>query len=102
MKNTIKAITLAMVLTFGATFANAGLLVSDRSISTGTTCSDTTREGVIVAGRDGLLVSDRNAAIFTGIKSLLQSLTGVIVAGRDTRTEPCNTNGRKGGLLVSD
>jgi hypothetical protein len=45
MKKTLTAITLATTLAFGATFANAGILVSDGPSTT--TCE---KDGIIIEG----------------------------------------------------
>ncbi len=52
MKKTLATITLAIVMTFGATFANAGILISDAPAP----AASTDREGIIVFGRDGIIV----------------------------------------------
>ena len=67
MKKTIATITLALVMTFGATFANAGIIISD---SPAPAASDTGRDGIIVFGRDGIIVF-----------GFAVSSTGIIVAG---------------------
>lgn len=66
MKKTITAITLAMLLSLGTTFANAeGILVADRSANQ-CTSSDSLKDGIIVLGRSilefaGILVADAAA-----------------------------------------
>jgi len=66
MKKTITAITLAMILSLGTTFANAeGILVADRSVET-CTSTDTVKDGIIYLGRSileftGILVADLSA-----------------------------------------
>lgn len=100
MKKTITTITLAMVLTFGSTFANAGILVSDRSgilVSdrNGSTKTDCTKEGILVSDRSGILVSDRYSAV---VAAVIRALEGIIV-GDKSKGSPCTT---KDGILVSD
>ncbi len=104
MKNTLKAITLAAVLTFGATFANAGLLVSDRPSQTGdTTCNntDTSVTGIIIGGVTGIIIGGIAGIIIGGDP-------GIIIGGRSE--QPCQNNTfhspdrsqSSNGLLVSD
>jgi len=93
MKNTITAATLAIVLTFGATLANAeGIIIGSRS------------EGIIIGSRAenakctpketyGILVSDR--PILSGV---LTALAGIIIGSRSTG-ETCK---ERNGILVSD
>lgn len=78
MKNTITTITLAIVMTFGATFANGGIMVSDRN---GTPSCDSQKDGIIVAGREGIIVAGRDGIIVAGIVFLSNVLSGV---GSDT------------------
>ncbi len=67
MKKALTTITLAIVLMFGATFANAdtGIIVVGKAAST------TTDTGIIVVGKDGIIVVGK--AIF--------SILGIIVVG---------------------
>lgn len=79
MKKTITAITLAMLLSLGTTFANAeGILVADRTTTTCTT-TDTLKDGIIILGRSileftGILVADLSAPCADG------SRDGILVA----------------------
>ena len=52
MKKTLTAITLAVILMFGATFANAGILVSDAPTATSTS---TDKSGIIIF-KDGIII----------------------------------------------
>ena len=80
MKKTITAMTLAMILTFGTTFAKAdGILVADRSAET-CTSTDSVKDGIIYVGR-----------------SILE-FAGILVA---ERTAPCSDSSRD-GILISD
>ncbi len=45
MKKTILTITLAMIMTFGATFANAGIIIGDKSTEP---CANTETDGIII------------------------------------------------------
>ncbi|MEJ7624365.1 MAG: hypothetical protein WKF34_10275 [Pyrinomonadaceae bacterium] len=88
MKNTIKAITFALVLTFTATFAsaNGGIIVSDRAANG---CVEK-KDGIIVVGRaEGIIV--------VGIARLIDAL-GIIVS--DKAQGPCVE--KKDGIIVSD
>lgn len=83
MKNTITAITLAIVLTLSSTFAFAGILVGDAP-TPAPTCTETTK--------DGILISDAPGVIIFGATGVI--IFGVIIFGAPT---PC-TN----GILISD
>lgn len=94
MKKTITTIAMAMVFTFGATFANAGILVGDRS-ATPTTCSE--KDGILVGDRGGILVGDRSAAgILVG--DFVSFITGILVGDRT----PAQCSSDKDGILVGD
>jgi hypothetical protein len=81
MKKTITAITLAMLLSLGTTFANAeGILVADRSAAT-CTSTDSVKDGIIYLGR-----------------SILE-FTGILVADLST---PCSDGSKDDGILVAD
>ena len=69
MKKTIGTITLAVVMTFGATFANAGILVADRAARPCEEATATTgKKGIIVFGRSiGIIVFGAAAYMNTGI-----------------------------------
>ena len=83
LKNTLAALALFVMLVFGTTSANAGLLMSDRSAPAqeGTPCASSEATdiltqatgiilagftGIILHGRDGLLKSDRNTTTCDG------------------------------------
>ena len=87
MKKTIATITLAAIMTFGSTFANAGIIVAGRTADNGCTTTQN-KDGIIVAGLTGIIVA---------------GLTGIIVAGlADTDTTPCTTNSfAKDGIIVA-
>ncbi len=71
MKNTITTLTLAMTLAFGATFANAGILVSD---GPATGSCDSSSNGIIIEG------------LITGI---IIEAAGIII---ETSGTPCTTS----------
>ena len=71
MKKTLTAITLAIVLMFGATFANAGIIVGDKPSTD--TCNST--KGIIIL-RDGIIILAATA------------ITGIIVG--DQPTDQCS------------
>ena len=87
MKNTIKAITLTVILAFGSTFAMGGIILGGKS-ETG--CQVDENTGIILGGR--ALIGD-----------LLEAIGGIILGGRaekeTTKFDPCT---EKGGILVSD
>ena len=80
MKKTIATITLAATMMFTATFANAGILVSDRSVP----CQNT---------KTGILVSDRTIEGF--VKNIVDLIAGILVSDKSS----C---GQAQGILVSD
>lgn len=98
LKNTVAAAALMAVLGMGTVSANAGLLISDRSSGCGSVKSGgllnqlagiviggaPLLDGIIIVGRDGLMVSDKAAPC--GGET---SKDGIIIVGRD-------------GLMVSD
>ena len=80
MKNTITAITLAMVLTLSSTFAFAGILVGDAP-TPAPTCTETKKDGILIS--DGIIVLGNVAGI---IVLGAQAVAGIIVIGAPT---PC-------------
>ena len=91
MKKTLTTISMAIVLLLGATFANAGIIVSDKATSS---CS---RDGIIVSDRAGIIVSDRAGIIVSDIAGIIVSdIFGIIVS--DVKGgDPC-----RNGIIVSD
>ena len=80
MKKTITAITLAMLLSLGTTFANAeGILVADRSAGT-CTSTDTAKDGIIIF-------------------NLVDFITSIFTA--EDRSAGC-TDSSRDGILVAD
>jgi hypothetical protein len=92
MKKAITTIALAAVLTFTATFANAGIIVAgvkDDGTAKTDPCTQTEKKydsGIIVAGLDGIIVAGFDGIIVAGF-------TGIIVAGfgdtKDDTTVNC-------------
>jgi hypothetical protein len=86
MKNTITAITLAAVFTFGATFANAGIILTDRAESS---CSQTEK---------GVVITD-----FVGV---FRTILGIILTDRaETNTCKESTVGAtrdRNGIILTD
>lgn len=83
MKKTLTALTLAAVMAFGTTFANAGIIVAgltDTDPNTGDPCVEKVDNGIIVAGF-GIIVA---------------GFTGIIVAGAADDTTPTNC-----GIIVA-
>ncbi|MFN0279226.1 MAG: hypothetical protein ACKVRN_11565 [Pyrinomonadaceae bacterium] len=89
MKKTITTIAMAMVFTFGATFANAGILVGDRG-TTQTTCTTSEKDGILVGDRSaiGILVGD-----------IIGFIDGILVGDR---TAPAQCSSDRDGILVGD
>ncbi|MEO6654501.1 MAG: hypothetical protein ABIO36_00310 [Pyrinomonadaceae bacterium] len=82
MKNTITAFAMTIVLMMGATFANAGIIISDGSES-----ACTSRDGIIISDIAGIIISD-----------IAEAVMGIIISdGKESG--PCkNTN----GIIISD
>jgi hypothetical protein len=74
MKKTFVAFTLALVTVFGATFAQAGILISDNR------CTETQNTGI--------LISD-----FTSVSGAVDTIGGIIVG---------DYTGCRTGILISD
>ena len=96
MKKTLTTVTLALVLSFGATIANAGILVADRSIRQ-TTCSETASQD-----KGGKFVFGRNTGIIVFGAAITYLNTGIIVFGaKDTScTEPEPQSLGSTGIIV--
>lgn len=76
----MKAIAMAVVLTFTATAANAGIIVSDRAgiIVSDKAAGCTSREGIIVSDRAGIIVSDRAGLIIAGIAAAVTAIADLV------------------------
>ena len=85
MKNTMKAIALALVLSFTATIANAkdGIIISDRGVVKGCDVKEQAT-GIIVVGMPGIIVVGR-------------AILGIIVSDKADRSCTQET-----GIIVSD
>ena len=94
MKKTITTIAMAMVFTFGATFANAGILVGDRTAPQ-TTCSE--KDGILVGDRGGILVGDRTGIL---VGDIVSYVVGILVGDLSSTSTPCTQ--QKDGILVGD
>ena len=79
MKKTITTITLAMVMAFGATFANAGIIIGDRSANP----CDTQKDGIIIGD------------MFTQV---IGQIYGIII-GDAPKTSPCTATD---GIIIGD
>ena len=86
VRNMIAAATMSAILLFGATFANAGIIIAGLADTPKTEdpCSTTTKTtkdesadlgGIIIAGLTGIIVTD---------------YTGIIIAGAKVESEPVN------------
>lgn len=87
MKKTLTATTLAIVLMFGATFANAGIIVGDRATN------DTCKDGIIVGDRAGIIVGDSPV-----INGIITAITGIIIGGK-ADPAPCTSVSRNGIII---
>src|SRR5213592_1269193 len=92
MNRTLTTITLALVLTFGATIANAGIIVGDKAQGS---CG---KNGIIVgdAPIGGIIVGDLVAPGII-ISDLVSGIAGIIVSDRKGGSTPC-----KNGIIVGD
>jgi hypothetical protein len=113
MKKTITTATLAITILFGATFANAGILVTDRTNNaTGILVTDRTNSagGILVTDRTNQLCSTQKGIVVTDVIGTFASLVGILVADLTGRTEGCtggtlssrSTTNRATGILVTD
>lgn len=83
MKKTLTAITLAIVLMFGTTFANAGIIIAGADAKTEEPCKDD--------GKDTGLVGIIIAGIIIAKTGIIIAKTGIIIAG--ARQDPNDTCG---------
>ena len=100
MKKTIATFTLALVTVFGATFAQAGIIVTDAPSTGG--CTD--RTGIIVtdAPAPGIIVTDLPGIIVTDLPGIIVTdLAGIIVT--DSADKGCtSTEVSRTGIIVTD
>jgi hypothetical protein len=91
MKKVFTTIALTTVMAFGATFANAGIIMGDRTAPS-TECSSD-KDGIIYGGRDGIIYGGRG---ITGvIADVISGIEGIIMG--DTASTPCTTD--KDGII---
>jgi hypothetical protein len=91
MKNTIKAATLAIVLTFGSTFAMAGIIAGGNP--TPATCQE--KKGILVSDAPTPGIIAGGSPIVAGVVAVLVG----IIAGGKAEPAPCV---EMNGILVSD
>ena len=82
MKNIVPAFTMAIVLMMGATFANAGIIISERPVA-----DCTQKDGIIISEGTGIIISE-----------IVRAITGIIIS-EQKETAPCVA---KNGLLIGD
>jgi hypothetical protein len=86
MKKTLTALAFAIVLMFGTTFANAGIIIAGAPAQdSGNQCTESDRSGIIIAGVAGIIIAG-----VTG--------TGIIIAGLTDDSNPADCS----GILISD
>lgn len=94
MNKTLTTITLALVLTFGATIANAGIIISDKAQGS---CG---KNGILVSDSDsptgGIIISDLMAPGII-ISDIVTRVAGIIISDRKGGAGPC-----KNGIIISD
>jgi len=91
MKKTITTITLAVVMTLGATFANANTGIIVAGSPEPAPCTKST-DGIIVAGRADTLPGL--------IGTVVSEIMGIIVAG-SPETDPCTGTVETDGIIVA-
>lgn len=86
MKRTFTTLTLAATLMFGATFANAGIIIGDSADTK--PCEETSKEGIIIGDRSaiGIIIGD-----------LADAIEGIIIG--DKADENCTS---KEGIIIGD
>jgi hypothetical protein len=97
MNKTITTITLAIVLTFGATFANAGILIGDRADSGSNKGSCT--NGIIIGGAPiaGILIGDLVAPGIL-VSDLVSGVAGILI-GDEATPSPCKSRSKNGIII---
>lgn len=92
---------MAAIMTFGATFANAGIIVAGRTADQPCTTQSSDRTGIIVAGLAGTGTGIIVAGLAgTGIIVAGLAGTGIIVAG--ATDSPCTTTTEsRTGIIVA-
>ncbi len=105
MKNTLTTLTLAIVLTFGATFANAGIIITDRSDqAAGIIVTDLANTGCKSAEKGGIIVTDIYGTFASLAGIIVTDLTGIIVTDLSNGREGCmaNRSVSRDGIIVTD
>ncbi len=113
----MKVMTLAIVLSFGATFANAGILVTDRTNSAagilvtdrsdsaaGILVTDLTNTGCSSVERRGIIVTDIFGTMASLAGILVSDLTGILVSDLTSSSGKCTGSRSKSrdGIIVTD
>jgi hypothetical protein len=80
MKNTLATLTLIAVMTFGTTFANAGIIVGGLT-SGDEPCTEKSNVGIIVGGFTGIIVGGFTGIIVGGAQADGTEVCGIIVGG---------------------
>ena len=83
-KNIVTGIVLTAIISFSATFANAGILLGDKTAPNAPTCTQPTDTKGGERVDSGILVSDLTGIVvagFTGI--VVAGFTGIVVAGKN-------------------
>lgn len=88
LKNTVAALTMIAVLTFGTTFANAGIIIAgfnEKSTTKQEPCREPgetkERGGIIIAGITGIIIAGLTGIIIAGAADTPQENCGIIIAG---------------------
>lgn len=94
MKKTLVTMTLAATMLFGATFANAGIIIGDSPSAE--PCKATSKEGIIIG--NGIIIGDRaNIGIIIG--NIVSSLEGIIIG--DSADTDCK-EAPKDGIIIGN
>ena len=80
MKNALTTLALIAVMTFGTTFANAGIIVGGLTTSDDP-CTEKTNVGIIVGGFTGIIVAGFTGIIVGGAQADEPEVCGIIVGG---------------------
>ena len=83
MKKTLTSITLAVVLMFGTTFANAGIIITNGT-TTPPACKETNTLGIIITNIAGIIITNIAGIIITNEKEqpctdVSRDTTGIII-----------------------
>jgi hypothetical protein len=98
MKKAFTTIALAVVTVFGATFANAGIIVGDKPGIIVGDKPEPCRDGIIVGDRPGIIISDLPGIIVGDAPGIIISdIYGIIVG--DSK---CDGGKGTNGIIVGD